>query len=329
MSVRQHADDIDAQAAGWVVRRDREGDSSVLEAELDRWLAEDIRHSGALLKAEATWALLGRSETPALAPAPVPAHAPSRGLSTGRLSRRMVLGGMAGSLAAALAAVLVLPTAGDHYRTEVGEIRRVALADRSTAAINTASDIAVVYQKEQRLIRLEEGEVWFQVAKDPARPFRVEAGQVRVEAVGTAFSVRRREAGADILVTEGVVKAWVEGAEGSAIQIQAGSHAFVADTGTVDRQVAQPSQLDRQLAWRGGKIDLAGDTLAHAVSEFNRYNARKITVADAEAGRKRFHGVFRIDDPEGFARAASISLGLRASATPDGDIAIASGRGAK
>jgi transmembrane sensor len=47
-----------------------------------------------------------------------------------------------------------------------------------------------------RQVKLDRGEAWFQVAKDPQRPFVVESGPVRVRAVGTAFSVRRREGGA-------------------------------------------------------------------------------------------------------------------------------------
>lgn len=325
MSVRQLADEIDAEAARWIVRRDREGESGALKAELEQWLQEDSRRRGALLRAEATWVLLDSAQTLEAAPAPVFKPAPRRWF-TGRHYRRSVFGGAGACVAAGLAALLFLPIGVDRYQTEVGEIRRVALADRSTAAINTASDIAVVYEKQERRIRIKEGEVWFQVAKDKARPFIVEAGPIRVEAVGTAFSVRRRASGADILVTEGVVRAWATGAESEAIRIQAGSHAFVADNATVIKAVAPPSELDRQLAWRAGKIDFAGETLAEAVSEFNRYNIRQITVADGAAGEKRLYGVFRIDDPEGFARAASISLGVQASLTPDGDIAIASVR---
>ena len=325
MSVRQEADEIDTQAARWVMRRDREGESAALKAELERWLEEDSRRSGALLRAEATWVMLDSARTPKPVSAPAFEHSRRR-LLAGRISRRSILGGVGACVAAGLAAVVFLPAGVDRYRTEVGEVRRVALADRSTAAINTASDIAVIYEKQERRIRIREGEVWFQVAKDRMRPFVVEAGPIRVEAVGTAFSVRRRDSGADILVTEGVVRAWAAGAESNAVRIQAGSRAFVADNAIVTKAVARPSELDRKLAWRGGKIDLAGETLAEAVSEFNRYNVRQITVADGAAGGKRFYGVFRIDDPEGFARAASISLGVRASPTPDGDIAIASTR---
>ena len=62
------------------------------------------------------------------------------------------------------------------------------------------------YEWRGRNVRIDKGEAWFQVAKDKKRPFVVAAGDVRVRAVGTAFSVRRLEEGADVQVTEGVVE---------------------------------------------------------------------------------------------------------------------------
>ncbi|WP_204272534.1 FecR domain-containing protein, partial [Enterobacter hormaechei] len=85
----------------------------------------------------------------------------------------------------------------------------------------------------------------FQVAKDSKRPFLVEAGKIRVQAVGTAFAVRRRQAGADIFVTEGVVEAWTSGAGAPHIRIAAGEHAFVADDAAVVRAPASASSVYR------------------------------------------------------------------------------------
>ena len=322
MSLRRSAAEIEEEAARWVLRLDREVEPDALEAEFEAWLQEDSRHRGAMLKAEAAWMLLdGMPPEPSVVVSAPEASPPAW---TGRkFTRRMVLGGAGAAIAASLVAFVALPKGGEQYTTAVGEIRRIALVDRTTAAINTASEIDVRYGEQRRIVRVQKGEVWFQVAKNKARPFLVEAGRVRVEAVGTAFSVRRRNSGAEVLVTEGAVRAWVAGAEGAVTRIGAGSRAFIAENAAVTRFDAQPSELDRKLAWRAGKIDLAGETLATAVSEFNRYNVRQISVADAEVAGKRFYGVFRSDDPEGFARAAATSVGARVSATPDGEIVIA------
>jgi transmembrane sensor len=119
-----------------------------------------------------------------------------------RFSRRTVLG-TASALAATLIGALFWRRSGTVYRTELGEIRHVPLADGSSATINSDSEVKVRLADNRREVRLASGEAWFRVMKDPMRPFVVEAGQVVVQAVGTAFSVRRRENGADVLVTEG------------------------------------------------------------------------------------------------------------------------------
>src|SRR3546814_2159233 len=150
---------------------------------------------------------------------------------------------------------------GTSYATSVGEIRRVPLADGSIAAINTASTIEVKLDDAVRHVRVEQGEAWFQVAKDKQRPFVVAAGRARVRAVGTAFSVRRRAGGADILVTEGEVEVWAAGAEGHRVRLRTGSRGFVADDAAIEQASAAPSAIDRALAWRSGKVDLAGDRL--------------------------------------------------------------------
>lgn len=313
---RESAREIEAQAASWLMRLDRDGRTPETEKKLSQWLAGDARRRGALLQAEAAWALIGRlgdeSET-----APLGAGARSVLEPARRPNRRsLLLGGGAAALAASFAGALWLWPGGETYDTAVGEIRRVPLADGSTAAVNTASRVAVQLDAHRRIIRVEQGEAWFRVARDPDRPFLVMAGPVRVMALGTAFSVRRRENGADILVSEGVVAAWTDGAEGNRIELRAGERAFVADNAQVRTKPAEAAAVDRALAWRGGRIDLAGETLEEAVAEFNRYNRRPIVIADAQLARQRFHGLFRTDDPEGFALAVQSSLSVPVRATP-------------
>ena len=107
-----------------------------------------------------------------------PAHHDARGVL--QLDRRVLLGGF--GLAAAVAAGVVLTPvlSRQRYRTLVGEIRRVPLADGSMAAINTDTTLDVRFQKAERAVTLDRGEAWFQVAKDAPRPFVVESGPVRV-----------------------------------------------------------------------------------------------------------------------------------------------------
>ncbi|MCW0198665.1 FecR domain-containing protein [Sphingopyxis sp.] len=296
------ATDIDVDAARYVAQMDRDDWSDEQEEGLQDWLALDPRHPGALLRAQAAWMSLD----PPRPTESIPLDAPKR---SGWLSRRSVFAGGGAVLAASFMGALMLG-GGTSYATSVGEIRRVPLADGSIAAINTASEISVTLEDAARRVSVEEGEVWFQVAKDKQRPFVVAAGRARIRAVGTAFSVRRRVGGAEVLVTEGTVEVWADGAEGHRVRISAGSRGFIADNAAIKQESAEPSAIDRTLAWRSGKVDLSGDRLDSAVAEFNRYNERKLVVANPAIAGERLDGVFRTDDPEGFAQAVHITLGV-------------------
>src|SRR5262249_39417186 len=94
----------------------------------------------------------------------------------------------------------------DGYRTPVGGIESVPTADGSTITLNTDSQIRVALSASERRIELKHGEAYFEVAHDPNRPFVVHAGNKRVIAVGTKFSVRRDYDDVQVVVTEGKVR---------------------------------------------------------------------------------------------------------------------------
>lgn len=300
------------EAARWTARMDAGGWSAQDESELQAWLAAHPMHGGALLQAQAAWISTDLKVAQDAADG-------SDAAPVSRFSRRGIVAAGGGLIAASLAGGLIWGTSALQYATGVGEIRRVPLADGSVAAINTASRIAVRVDAKRRNVALEVGEAWFQVAKDPERPFVVDAGRVRVRAVGTAFAVRLRGNGAQVFVTEGVVEAWVDGAEGHRVRIAAGGKAFVSNDAAIKVAAAEPSAVDRSLAWRAGKIDLDGNRLDFAVAEFNRYNQRKLIITDPALASEEFDGIFRVDDPEGFAMAVRDSLGVPIdSGHPDG-----------
>ncbi|MBY8824966.1 FecR family protein [Sphingomonas colocasiae] len=339
MDERETAQAIEAAAADWVARLDR-ADDPADRARLDAWLAGDVRRRGAFFRAQAAYAMLDRASVlrggqvesaPAGigAPAgedhtrdggdggdrPADAHAPAPG---GFPRRRMLWGGAAAAGLATLGIGWMFRGEGEqHIETAIGEIRRVPLDDGSLAAVNTRTSLAVSLKPELRRITLDSGEAWFQVAKDRTRPFVVEAGDVRVRAVGTAFSVRRTDAGAEVRVTEGVVEVWRVGDEGDARRVSAGSAAMVDIAAQAPPMVAARDDIDRALSWRTGQLILDGDSVAEAAAEFNRYNRVQLRVADDALGREKMIGRFRTNEPDAFARAVAGLMGARVETAPD------------
>lgn len=308
MSERETAEAINEQAMRWVGRLDREGRDGDLQAELDAWLADDPRRQGAFLRAEAAWGMLDRAGV-------LSAEAEAEEPPTRR--QFLVGGGLAAAAVATAGGWLtfrVLRTV--RINTARGEIRRVPLADGSMAIVNTDTAVRVDLQPDLRTVALDEGEAWFQVAKDTDRPFVVKAGDVRVRAVGTAFSVRRVGSGVIVQVTEGEIETWCVGDETAAVRVAAGRKAYVAREATpaVTRAV---DEIDRNLAWRTGLIVLDGDTLDQAAAEFNRYNDRQIVIEDKALASQTYVGRFRTNEPEAFVKSVALTLGAKAQETPD------------
>lgn len=300
-------------AARWAIRLDAGQLTPEEQTEIDAWLIADDRNQGSLLRAEAALVYLDRARAFA-----DPQYMPRISVPSSSMKRRWFLAGSLATSAAAAAALvgLIITPPNEAFSTAVGEVRKLPLADGSIATINTASKITVELQPTSRNIVLDNGEAWFEVAHDNSRPFIVDAGDVRVQAVGTAFSVRRHDDGIDVLVTKGVVETWRVGKESERIRITGGQRSFVATNSSEIVAVKAGDEIDRALAWRSGGLALNGEPLSYAVSELNRYNRHQLLVEDPVLSRTPIVGYFRTDNPEGFANSVAALIGARVEDGP-------------
>ncbi|MGH8235850.1 MAG: FecR family protein, partial [Steroidobacteraceae bacterium] len=181
--------------------------------------------------------------------------------------------------------------------------------------LNTSSVLQVKFAADERRIVLRQGEASFQVAHDEQRPFVVQAGDVSVRAVGTAFSVRMRQQDVEVVVTEGVVEVMRNGStERIAAERVARNQEVVVTSG--QQPVARPiavaalseTEVARRLAWQDGRLVFQGEVLADAVAEVNRYSTVPVVIDEPSLGRKSFVGVFRVGDTRAFAHAAAIAF---------------------
>ena len=306
---------IDEQSAEWAVRLHAGPLSAEDRRALDEWLAADSRHPGALLRAQAIWLDLDRIG--ALAAGRPVEETPSKP----RMSRTSML-----RIAAAVVALTVGAAAWwahafrpSVYSSDVGEIRRVRLQDGSSMMLNTATRVTVRMDESHREIRLDEGEGLFEVAKDPARPFIVRAGNVSIRALGTVFSVRAIDRQVNVTVTEGLVELIDLGQKDSTPKrIGVNEHATVTQVRRVEVTPVAPAQAEQRLAWREGMVGFDGETLSYAVTEMNRHNRRHIVIDSPDLAARPIVGLFRADDPENFA--ATVAIALRAQSIPEADV---------
>lgn len=207
---------------------------------------------------------------------------------------------------------------GTHYSTPVGGMDHVLLTDGSNVTLNTDTSIRVALNDKERRVELEQGEAFFDVAQDKSRPFVVYAGEKRVVAVGTQFSVRRDDDDIQVVVTEGRVNLAAAEipsmpdrdagrSEGFRAQasippstfLDAGAIAQTAKSEIIVRPNAA-SEIEKLLSWRRGYVSFDDMPLADAVAEFNRYNTRKIFIEDPAIAAIRVGGNFRSNNTDAF-----------------------------
>ncbi|CAN5312636.1 FecR domain-containing protein [soil metagenome] len=313
-AIRESSATIDATAAAWAARVDRGQLSDADKAALETWAAQDPRRAGAYAKALAVSAHLDRARglgagfTPSTHPL-ARAAGRRRLLATGGLLAAASVVGFLGYGALSLRG---------RVTTSKGDLRRASLADGSAVTLDTDTAIRTAFDDRIRRVELLRGEALFDVAKDPARPFVVVAGDVRVRAVGTSFSVRAHaDDQVEVIVREGVVEVW-RGAEGKPVRLAAEHAVQVAPLGAFRPTIVGAAAVDRAMAWRQGQIDLDGLTLGQAAAEFARYSDRRIVIDDPALAGLKVTGLFSASDPDGFAQAAALSLGLVATPAADG-----------
>jgi transmembrane sensor len=196
-------------------------------------------------------------------------------------------------------------TAVIKVSTGVGEQHSEVLSDRSIVELNTQSEIRVGFTATERRVELVRGEAFFDVAKDPARPFIVVTDLATAKAVGTRFSVYRAQSGTIVTVAEGRVQVRDKQAAAATGASPPGRPDFVeVIPGTqAEAQPGRPVQMrqadvDRTFAWRERRLVFDGEPLWRVIEEFNRYNSPPLVISDPRLREQRISGVFGANDPE-------------------------------
>ena len=207
------------------------------------------------------------------------------------------------------------------YQTAVGQQQEVALPDGSALRLDTDTRVTMRFGRSERRVALLRGRAFFSVAHDTLRPFIVAAGQARVRAVGTRFSVRRDPADVQVVLVQGVVSVSSREA-GSAPKpawtLRAGQQLIL------DGATSGPSPVDVALAtgWLQSRLVFRDLPLRDAIGEVNRYTVQKVVLETPDAGATPVSGVFNAGDPAGFAAAAAEVCGLEVHSRVDGALLL-------
>jgi transmembrane sensor len=87
--------------------------------------------------------------------------------------------------------------------TQTGVVRKIVLPDSSIAWLNAASHLRIQssFDGSSREVFLEEGEAFFEIRKNPEKPFIVHAAGMDIRVLGTSFNVRSYQAAPEVSVS--------------------------------------------------------------------------------------------------------------------------------
>ena len=84
------------------------------------------------------------------------------------------------------------PQTYENYATGVNQLKRILLPDSTIVYLNANSSLEVprlFNERTERKVRMT-GEAFFEVTKDPKRPFKIEVEELQVKVLGTSFNVK-------------------------------------------------------------------------------------------------------------------------------------------
>ncbi len=293
------------QAALWAARLDGSTLDAADRIALDAWLAENPAHR-TLLSGYCQFSADLELQIPALV------AAGSVALPAAKKAPRSNLVWFPRLALAAAAALVVVGVwfahSANRFETvasSVGQRQTITLADGTRVELDARTSLQVGMSRSERRVRLSEGEAFFTVSKDPARPFTVETPNGSVRVTGTVFNVRTATAASlDVTVVEGSVQVRPEHLGGPAsaepVALRAGDHLTASAKG-VSVQPLSASARDETLAWRQGQIVFHDVPIPEALARFARYHARTLTPTPAViAANRHVGGRYALDDLEGF-----------------------------
>ncbi|QHF50436.1 FecR domain-containing protein [Pseudomonas sp. S49] len=297
MLSRRHEPHLDHQAleeaADWLIRMS-EGELSDSErGEWEYWKASTLERGRAWARAQLLQSKLG-GLPPSLAMSALDRpSSPERRAALGKLA--MILAILPAGWGSWKLAESQQWSA--DYRTAVGQQRELTLADGSKITLNTDTAIDVLFDANQRLIHLREGEILVQTAPDIsplARPFLVSTRQGRMQALGTRFTVRELQPRTHLAVLEGAVKVELaDNRQTTPLIVNAGQR-----TDFSSHTFGQLSVADRYVgAWTQGMLMADKMRLADFVEELTRYR-RGFVRLDPAIADLRISGAYPISDSQ-------------------------------
>jgi len=307
------SDSIDAQAASWFARNRNDTGRADRKA-FAAWQANPA-HARAYAEFEQLWADLAQLQQlnkPVVLPRRTSVWRPALAVA-------------AAVLCAVLATHLGAPR--ELYHSQVAAhakgMRTLNLPDGSTLYVNANTRIRVDFTAHQRILHLDKGQLYIEVAADKERPLYVQAGEANVRVVGTGFDVRRSEQQLVVSVAHGQV-AFEPDAKHSVTLLEARQRAiYQYAKGTLQQQTLSAEEV---ADWRSGHLSFRNRELASLIDELSLYRPQAPLQVSKAVAQLKVSGNLDVNDPDALLNALPALLPVKTVTSADGIVRIESSK---
>jgi transmembrane sensor len=317
--------DVMTDAERWYARLKAPDCTASERMEFRRWQA-NAEHAAAYAQTELLWQSVGKlAGHPRLEQLSRQILADTSPQSRHHMRRRFAVAASAGAvslIALTMGAVFwglqQRKTSAVVYATKSGERSIIKLADGSQLVLNYASELDVRLGRDTRHVTLHKGEALFMVAHDETRPFKVDAGDGEVTALGTRFEVRSDAGHVAVTLLEGRV-AVDRSNEKEHVQLEPGDQIrFTEAKPKMIRRTVDPEVVS---SWSTDRLRFRATPLVEALDEVNRYSTTQIRIADPTLASTPISGTFEVGDTASVVAALTALLPIQA-AEKDGEVQL-------
>lgn len=170
---------------------------------------------------------------------------------------------------------------GDYMELATqNQIEENLLPDGSQISMNQYSSVVYAPRRDKQYRRVElSGDAFFEVERDTARPFVIQAHDLEIEVLGTAFYVDAREDQPEVQVI----------VQSGTVSVKAGDARVVLNAGEIGIYDKASGALSKQtnedqnyMAWKTDVLIFEQTTLERVVFDLNRKFHARISISNPE-----------------------------------------------
>lgn len=206
--------------------------------------------------------------------------------------------------------------------TDWGQKSSITLSDGTKIKLNSGSTLKFPekFNDSTRMVELS-GEAFFEVTKNPDKPFIIKSGELTTTVLGTSFNVAAYEENKNISVTVATGSVQVAATPKTKAILKPEQQAIFSKTS--DSIFTKKVDIELFLEWKDGIIRFENTSLKEAVEKLERWFNVKITFENEDASKCRFTGKFNKESLEVILKSLSkIHKGLNYEFTSDNEILI-------